>query len=172
MKKFISIIMILAFCFSAAYVATSDEAKEYIKAFVANQNIFKSDEDKINDTLDKLESAFQDGDMEGVMNTFSIQEQAKSKALFGIAESYIPHFDANLFFSAGVGIGDMQIKFNDRKINILSDEKAEVETNFFESSKVSAFITDQKSEKTYPIKVIMVKENGKWFISNITQIEQ
>lgn len=172
MKKFISMIMLLTFCISTAYVATNDEAKESIKSFAEDLNIFKSDEDKINDTLDKFEDAYQSGDMEGVMSVLDSQERAESKVLFGLAEKFIPHFDANLFYSAGVEIGDIEIKFNDRKINILSDEKAEVETNFYESSKVSAFITDQKSEKTYPIKVIMVKEKGKWFIDDIVQVEQ
>ena len=124
----------------------------------------KSDEEKIQDRLDAVVFAFNSGDMEGFLDCYDAKTRNVNKAVLGIGDSLLGMggIDIGLssLFALTVGLqsdGDL-VRVEDVQITMNADRT---------QAKVSAtlYYDDTDGGYTSPVQLIMVKENGDWYIT-------
>ncbi len=135
-------------------------------------NIFKSDEDLINERIEEFVSSYNNGDMEAVMECFDQRTKSIMGATVGIGEALIggaAGFDVSMsdMFGLGAGLneGDM-LKL--RNIQFTVPEGA-VRVSVNAEITMSISFMGQSQSQSSPIQIEMVKEDGDWFISNIIE---
>ena len=157
MKQFISILLTIIVAGTSAYVATQTDILENTKNELTNI-VLGSDEDRINKTLDSFFEAYNSGDMDGVLDCCDAKTKTAYRAAMNIGGSLLDLEMADLF-SAGVGIGDIEISLSNKKITFESDTEVEVKGDFVYDDDFSK----QKEEVVFK----MIKEKNKWYISDI-----
>lgn len=135
-------------------------------------NIFKSDEDLINERIEEFVSSYNNGDMEAVMECFDQRTKSLMGATVGIGEALIggaAGFDVSMsdMFGLGAGLneGDM-LKL--RNIQFTVPEGAESVSVNAEITMSISFMGQSQSQSS-SVQFEMVKEDGDWFISNILE---
>ncbi len=135
-------------------------------------NVFKSDEDLINERIEEFVSSYNNGDMEAVMECFDQRTKSLLGATVGIGEALIggaAGFDVSMsdMFGLGAGLneGDM-MKLRDVQFTVPDGaEKVSVDAVIT----MSISFMGQSQSNSSSVQFEMVKEDGDWFISNIIE---
>ncbi len=170
MKKFISVVLVLCLCASAAYVATQTDV---VSAVVdkTEQLFGNTDEKKINDVLDDFQQAYAAGDMQEVLSCFDQKTRNAADSQLNIGNALISEitgFDIGLsdMFSLGTAAGNFEIKLSDREMDRISDTSARV-TGMLTEKYNDTFAGEVKQQ--HKAIFTLVKEGRKWYISNIEE---
>lgn len=152
MKKVIAIVIALAVVCTGAY-------------FIFFQ---KSDEEKIVECLEKFETAYASGDLNGCIECFDAKSRNALKGfgtLGSMVQGSVGPFNFNLggdmfsgLFSIGVATEDEQVKFTVKKIVFTDDTHARVTADVWTSE--DYLYAESTTEQTFD----MVKENGDWYL--------
>lgn len=154
MKKIIAAILALALVGTGAYFTFFD----------------KSDDEKIADRLEAIETAYANGDMDAILDCMDTKSRNAYKGLGSLGSMIggsVGPFSFNLggssissLFSVTVAVEDVSIKFTIKNIEYTDKTHATVTADLWESEN---YLYD---ETTQEVTFEMVKEKNDWYLSD------
>lgn len=131
-------------------------------------NVFKSDEDLIKERIDEFIEAYNNGDMDAVMECFDPKTRSAMEATMGIGDALFGSYTGldiglgDMFgLSAGINEGDL-MTLKDIQFTVPDGAEA-VTVNANMTMNVSVMGRSQSMDS--PVVINMVKDDGDWYIS-------
>lgn len=124
---------------------------------------FKSDEEMIEDRMNSFQSAYNTGDMEGVLECFDAKTRNTYKSALNVGSALIgiTGFNVNMADLFGLGIAVMDedelLHFDEMEISVISDNRAKVT--------VTTYYRGDDSGNSSQTTFTLVKESGDWYIA-------
>lgn len=138
-----------------------------VAVFLA-QYFFKSDEQLINERIDKFLNAYNSGDMSGVVSCFDAKTRNQFQGILNIGNALIggsTGFGINISDLFGISVGSVSdediLKATDRVITFKSDSLATVT--------ITLSYKDNYSSMSDKAVLTMVKEGRDWFIKTFKE---
>lgn len=121
----------------------------------------KSDEAKIEDRMNAFLSAYNSGDMDGVLESLDAKTRNTYKSVLSVGDTLISMTGVSIkntdLFALGVGLTEGQtLRFIDMEIDVVSETKATVSATML--------YHDLQESYSKNVKFTLVKENGDWYI--------
>lgn len=137
--------------------------------FSSGCNLFKSDEQLITERLDSFTASYNAGDIDGAIESFDTKTKTLAQSMLGIGNALlggIIGFDLDLkdlFGLSAAFSGCDMLEISDMNNLTINSETATVDVTLTMNEPVNGTSVTQSA--TFHL----VKENGDWFISNLTE---